>query len=139
MEILYTAQATAQGGRNGHVRSSDDVLNLEVRMPKSLGGAGGAYTNPEQLFAAGYAACFDSALNMVARMQKVTVQDTTVTANVSIGKTEAGGFGLAVALEVKIPNVERTIAQGLLQAAHAVCPYSNATRGNIEVTLTLVD
>ncbi|SFB74197.1 peroxiredoxin, Ohr subfamily [Flexibacter flexilis DSM 6793] len=139
MEILYTAQASAQGGRNGHVRSSDDVLNLEVRMPKSLGGTGGAYTNPEQLFAAGYAACFDSALNLVARMQKVAVQDTVVTANVSIGKTEAGGFGLAVALEVKIPNVERSVAEGLLQAAHAVCPYSNATRGNIEVSLKLVD
>lgn len=138
MEILYTAQATATGGRNGKVQSSDGVLNLEVRMPKSLGGGGGEYTNPEQLFAAGYAACFDSALNLVARMQKVAVQNTEVTAKVSIGKTAAGGFGLAAKLEVKIPDIDRAVAQKLLEAAHQVCPYSNATRGNIEVTLVLV-
>jgi osmotically inducible protein OsmC len=138
MEILYTAQATATGGRNGKVLSSDGVLNLEVRMPKTLGGSGGEYTNPEQLFATGYAACFDSALNLVARMQKVAVQNTEVTAHVSIGKTATGGFGLSAKLEVKIPNIDRALAQQLLEAAHQVCPYSNATRGNIEVTLVLV-
>ncbi len=138
MEILYTAQATATGGRNGKVRSSDDVLDLEVRMPKGLGGSGGAYTNPEQLFAAGYAACFDGALNLVARMQKTPLQNTEVTAHVSIGKKENGGLGLAAKLEVKIPNVDRETAQKLLEEAHKVCPYSNATRNNVEVTLVLV-
>jgi osmotically inducible protein OsmC len=139
MEILYTAQATTSGGRNGKVHSSDNVLNLELRMPKGLGGAGGDYTNPEQLFAAGYSACFDSALNLVARMQKTPLQNTEVTAHVSIGKNEAGKLGLAVKLEVKIPNVEKEAAQKLLEDAHQVCPYSNATRNNIEVTLVLVD
>ncbi len=139
MDILYTAQATTSGGRNGKVRSSDNVLDLELRMPKGLGGAGGDYTNPEQLFAAGYSACFDGALNLVARMQKTALQNTEVTAHVSIGKNEAGKLGLAVKLEVKIPNVEKEAAQKLLEAAHQVCPYSNATRNNIEVTLVLVD
>jgi Ohr subfamily peroxiredoxin len=139
MKTLYKAQATATGGRNGQVKSSDDVLNLEVRMPKELGGTGGAFTNPEQLFAAGYSACFDSALNHVARMQKIAIKDTEVTATVGIGSVPSGGFGLEVALEVKIPGVEREVAQKLLETAHQVCPYSNATRNNIEVSLTLVD
>lgn len=139
MKTLYKAQATATGGRNGQVKSSDDVLNLEVRMPKELGGTGGAFTNPEQLFAAGYSACFDSALNHVARMQKIEIKDTEVTATVGIGSIPSGGFGLEVALEVKIPGVEREVAQKLLETAHQVCPYSNATRNNIEVSLTLVD
>ncbi len=139
MKTLYKAQATATGGRNGQVKSSDDVLNLEVRMPKELGGTGGAFTNPEQLFAAGYSACFDSALNHVARMQKIAIKDTEVTATVGIGSIPSGGFGLEVALEVKIPGVEREVAQKLLETAHQVCPYSNATRNNIEVSLTLVD
>ena len=139
MKTLYKAQATATGGRNGQVKSSDDVLNLEVRMPKELGGTGGAFTNPEQLFAAGYSACFDSALNHVARMQKIEIKDTEVTATVGIGSIPSGGFGLEVALEVKIPGVEREVAQKLLETAHQACPYSNATRNNIEVSLTLVD
>lgn len=139
MKTLYKAQATATGGRNGQVKSSDDVLNLEVRMPKELGGTGGAFTNPEQLFAAGYSACFDSALNHVARMQKIAIKDTEVTATVGIGSVPSGGFGLEVALEVKIPGVAREVAQKLLETAHQVCPYSNATRNNIEVSLTLVD
>ncbi|MTI29214.1 organic hydroperoxide resistance protein, partial [Xanthovirga aplysinae] len=120
-----TAKATAKGGRNGNVKSSDGVLNLEVRMPKGLGGNGEGYTNPEQLFAAGYSACFDSALNLVARMQKIDVKETETTAAVTIGKTSEGGFKLSVDLDVKIPGVERETAQKLLENAHQVCPYSN--------------
>lgn len=138
IEKLYTAEATAEGGRNGKVKSSDGVLDLEVRMPKELGGGGGAYTNPEQLFAAGYAACFDSALNLVIRTGKVQTGETKVTAQVSIGKNGNGGFGLAVKLEVSIPDVAPDVAQSLIEKAHQVCPYSNATRGNIEVELTVV-
>jgi osmotically inducible protein OsmC len=135
LQALYTAHATATGGRDGHVTSSDQVLNLDVRTPRELGGSGGAYTNPEQLFAAGYAACFDSALNLVIRMGKVKTGTTTVDAAVSIGKLEAGGFGLAVTLKVNVPGVEQAVAEELVQKAHQVCPYSNATRGNIDVTL----
>ncbi len=138
IEKLYTAHATATGGRNGHVTSSDGVLDLEVRMPKELGGSGGAYTNPEQLFAAGYAACFDSALNLVIRTQKVTAGTTQVNAEVSLGKNNNGGYGLSVKLLVAIPDVEPKLAQELLEKAHQVCPYSNATRGNIEVELALI-
>jgi len=138
MQALYQATATATGGRNGQVKSSDGVLDLEVRMPKELGGTGGAFTNPEQLFAAGYSACFDSALNLVIRMQKITTGPTTVTAEVSIGKNDAGGFGLATTLKVHIPGVEREVAQALVEKAHEVCPYSNATRGNMPVTLEIV-
>lgn len=138
MKALYQAQATAQGGRNGHIQSSDGVLNLEVRMPKELGGTGGAYTNPEQLFAAGYAACFDSALNFVAKQKKITLQSTSVTAKVSIGPNEKGpGFQLAVILEVSIPEIEHDEALKLLELTHQVCPYSNATRNNISVEIQL--
>ena len=135
MEKLYTAQATATGGRNGQVKSNDGVLDLEVRIPKEMGGSGGAYTNPEQLFAAGYAACFDSALSLIIRTEKVKTGTTTVTAQVSIGKNDAGGFGLAVTLEVNVPGVDQTTAEALVEKAHQVCPYSNATRNNVEVTL----
>lgn len=135
LQALYTAHATATGGRDGHVTSSDQVLNLDVRTPRELGGSGGAYTNPEQLFAAGYAACFDSALNLVIRMGKVKTGTTTVDAAVSIGKLDAGGFGLAVTLNVNVPGVEQAVAEELVAKAHQVCPYSNATRGNIDVTL----
>ncbi len=135
MDKLYTAQATATGGRNGQVKSSDGVLDLEVRIPKEMGGSGGAYTNPEQLFAAGYAACFDSALSMIIRTEKVKTGTTTVTAEVSIGKNDAGGFGLAVTLNVNIPGVDQATAEALVAKAHQVCPYSNATRNNVEVTL----
>ncbi|WP_413582526.1 organic hydroperoxide resistance protein [Bdellovibrio sp. HCB288] len=137
MSKLYTAVATATGGRNGRVESSDGVLNLEVRIPKEMGGSGGAFTNPEQLFAAGYAACFDSALNFVAMQQKTKIT-STVTAEVGIGPNNAGGFALAVKLRAKIEGVERNIAQQLLDTAHKVCPYSNATRGNIPVEIELV-
>lgn len=138
MNALYKAEVTATGGRNGHVESTDGVINMDVRMPKELGGSGGAYTNPEQLFAAGYAACFDSALNLVARQLKITVKDTKVTAQVGIGQLPSGGFGLSASLSVHIPNVEKEVAQQLIEQAHQVCPYSNATRGNIDVTLQLV-
>lgn len=132
---LYTASATATGGRNGNVKSSDNVLNMEVRIPKEMGGSGGAYTNPEQLFAAGYAACFDSALSLVSRTAGIKTGETTVTAHVGIGKNEAAGFGLTVTLEVNIPGVEQSVAASLIEKAHEVCPYSNATRGNIDVIL----
>lgn len=138
IEKLYTAHATATGGRNGNVQSSDGAINMEVRMPKELGGKGGLYTNPEQLFAAGYAACFDSALNMIIGLEKVKTGLTTVTADVSIGKNDNGGFGLAIKLEVSIPDIDRATAQQLLEKAHQVCPYSNATRNNVDVELELV-
>ncbi|WCT09848.1 organic hydroperoxide resistance protein [Mucilaginibacter jinjuensis] len=135
VKALYTAVATAKGGRNGHVSSSDGVLNLEVRMPKELGGAGGAYTNPEQLFAAGYSACFDSALNHVIKAEKLDITDTTVRAHVGIGSNGNGGFALVITLDVNIPGIDQTEAVALVEQAHQVCPYSNATRGNVEVTL----
>lgn len=139
MEKLYTATATATGGRDGKVVSSDQVLDLQVKMPKGLGGPGGEYTNPEQLFAAGYSACFDSALALVIRSKKLKVDGTQVTAHVSIGKDEAdGGFKLAVKLEVAISGLDHSSAEELVEAAHQVCPYSKATRGNIEVELTVV-
>ena len=137
MEPLYTATAHATGdGRNGHVQSDDGLIDLEVRTPEALGGAGGA-TNPEQLFAAGYAACFHSALRAVAQGSDADVSDSEVVADVSIGRTGDGGFRLAVGLEVTLPHVERAEAEKLVERAHQVCPYSNATRGNIEVTLTV--
>lgn len=137
MKPLYTASAVATGdGRNGHVESTDGILTADVRAPKELGGAGGA-TNPEQLFAAGYAACFHSALRTVAKQAGADVTDSEVVADVSIGQNGAGGFGLAVALEVTLPNVDREDAQKLVEQAHQVCPYSNATRGNIEVDLSV--
>lgn len=139
MKTLYTADATATGGRNGHVKSSNGVLDIEVRMPKALGGANDDYTNPEQLFAAGYAACFDSALNLVIKQANVITGGTTVTAKVSIGQNDAGGFGLAVELDVNVKGVELDKANELVAKAHQVCPYSNATRGNIEVKLAVTN
>jgi len=137
MKILYTAEATATGGRNGHIKSNNGILDVDVRTPKALGGADDNYTNPEQLFAGGYAACFDSALNLVIKQGKISTGETTVTAEVSIGQIENGGFGLAVALSVNIPGVSFADAQALADRAHEVCPYSNATRGNIEVNITV--
>lgn len=131
---LYTAEATAVGGREGHVHSSDGQLDIDLRPPVEMGGPGGA-SNPEELFAAGYAACFQSALAVVARRSKVSVDGSTVTAKVTIGTIGGAGFGLAVALEVHIPGVAEDVVQTLMDGAHAVCPYSNATRGNIEVVL----
>lgn len=138
MEALYTASATASGdGRNGHVRSTDGVLGLDLAVPKEMGGPGGHLTNPEQLFAAGYAACFHSALKAAARLAKVTLTDTAVTVDVGMGRTGDGRFQLTAAIEAEIPSVDEATARRLLDAAHQLCPYSNATRGNIEVRLTL--
>lgn len=140
MKVLYTAAAMSTGdARNGHVRSSDGQIDLDLAVPKEMGGAGGA-TNPEQLFAAGYAACFHSALKAVAGQQKVKLADSSVSAEVGIGPNDAGGFGLQVALHVELTGLDQSAADDLVAAAHQVCPYSNATRGNIEVTLdTTVD
>ncbi|HWK07403.1 MAG TPA: organic hydroperoxide resistance protein [Puia sp.] len=135
MEKLYTAKATATGGRNGHVRSEDGILDIEVRTPASLGGPKGQYLNPELLFAGGYAACFDNALLNVIRAEKIQVGTTTTTAEVSLGKMENGGYTLEVTLEVEVPGLEKSAAEALVNKAHQLCPYSNATRGNIQVTL----
>ena len=137
MKTLYTASVTAIGGRNGKVKSENGVVDFDVRMPKSLGGANDDYLNPELLFAAGYSACFDSALNRVIKLSKIETGETTVTVKVGIGQIENGGFGLEVELHANIPGVSIEEAQSLIEKAHQVCPYSNATRGNIEVKLTV--
>ena len=138
MQVLYTATAHATGdGRNGHTRTDDGLVDLELRIPKEMGGAGGA-TNPEQLFAVGYAACFHSALKVVGRREKVDVDGSTVEAEVGIGPNDGGGFGLQVALTASLPNVDQDAADRIVAAAHQVCPYSNATRGNIDVTVRAV-
>lgn len=139
MKAIYTAVVTATGGRNGHIKSNNGVLDLQVRMPKKLGGANDDFTNPEQLFAGGYAACFDNALILIIKQAKATTGETSVTAQVSIGQIENGGFSLAVELAVNIPGVSIEEAQQLVEKAHQVCPYSNATRGNIEVKLSVTN
>lgn len=139
MEIAYTAIAHATGGgRDGHVRSEDDLIDLDTRPPRELGGSGEG-TNPEQLFAAGFAACFLSALHAVGRSEKLNTTDSAVSASVGIGGNGDGGYGLAVELDVYVPNVSRDVAEQLGEKAHHVCPYSNATRGNIPVKITIVD
>jgi len=139
MKTLYTAEALASGaGRNGHVRSTDGFVDMDLATPESMGGSGGA-ANPEVLFAAGYAACFHSALQAVARKAKTDLGESSVGAKVGIGPNDAGGFQLEVTLEVVIPELARAEAEGLVEQAHQVCPYSNATRGNIEVTLSVSD
>jgi Ohr subfamily peroxiredoxin len=132
---LYTARATATGGRAGHAVSDDGVLDLDLKPPTEMGGPGGA-TNPEQLFAAGYAACFQSALAVVGRRQQVDTSGSTVEADVTIGTVPGGGYGLAVALRISIPGTDAETTRALAEAAHQVCPYSNATRGNIDVTVS---
>ena len=139
MKTLYTTNVTAKGGRNGQVKSENGILNLEVRMPKALGGANDDFTNPEMLFAAGYAACFDSALNLIISKSKIKAGETSVAAKVSIGQNEDGGFGLAAELDVNIPGVSIEEAQELTEKAHQICPYSNATRSNIEVKLSVTN
>ncbi len=137
-KILYTAHSTATGGRDGRAVSSDQVLDVALATPRELGGAGGAGTNPEQLFAAGYSACFLSALKFVAGKQKLALPaDSRITGNVGIGPI-ATGFALAVELEISIPGLPNDQVQKLVEAAHQVCPYSNATRGNVDVTLSVV-
>ena len=140
METLYTAEALATGdGRNGHTKTVDGYVDLDLKVPEGMGGPGGG-ANPEDLFAAGYAACFHGALKKAATLSddKPDLTGSTVGAKVSIGKVD-GGFGLAVVLEVVIPNMERDAAQALADKAHQMCPYSNATRGNIPVEVTVSD
>ncbi|MGW5076746.1 organic hydroperoxide resistance protein [Rhodococcus sp. NPDC004095] len=139
MEAIYTAEALVTGdGRNGQGRSSDGRLDLTLAIPVEMGGSGEG-TNPEQLFAIGYAACYHSALRMVARQAGADVTDSAVGARVDIGQIEGGGFGLAVTLEVSLPHLSRDQAQELADKAHQVCPYSNATRGNIDVTVLVTE
>jgi Ohr subfamily peroxiredoxin len=137
MKILYTAEATVEGGRRGHGRTSDGRLDVELSVPTEMDGDGGPGTNPEQLFALGYAACFQSALLGVARGRQLDASDSTITARVGIGPTGHGGFGLTVALDLHAPHAARADAEELMRRAHERCPYSNATRGNIDVTLTV--
>ena len=133
-KALYTARATATGGRAGHATSSDGMLDVDLQPPREMGGPGGA-TNPEQLFAAGYAACFQSALGVVGRRAGVDTSQSRVEVDLSIGPIGGGGYGLAVTIRVSIPGVDTDQVRSLTEAAHRVCPYSNATRGNIDVTL----
>ena len=136
-KIIYTAHATSVGGRAGSSKSPDGALNVALTTPKELGGDGAAGTNPEQLFAAGYSACFIGAMKHVAMMQKISLPaDTSIAADVGIGPIPTG-FNIKVAMKVTIPGMERAAAEKLVQDAHVVCPYSNATRGNIDVTLTV--
>lgn len=135
MNVLYTATATATGGRDGRAVSSDKILDVALATPKELGGAGGEATNPEQLFAAGYSACFIGALKFVAGQDKRSIPaDTSITAQVGIGQIP-GGFGLDIDLNINLPGLEQADADALVEAAHQVCPYSNATRGNVDVRL----
>ena len=136
-KILYTAHATSIGGREGGSKSSDGVLDVKLTTPKELGGNGATGTNPEQLFAAGYSACFLGAMKHVAMMEKITLPaDTSIKADVGIGPIPAG-FSIQVAMKITVPGMERAAAEKLVATAHGVCPYSNATRGNIDVTLTV--
>lgn len=138
-KILYTATATAAGGREGRASSSDQALDAQLSTPRELGGAGGPGTNPEQLFAAGYSACFLGALKFVAGKQKVALPaDTRITGKVGIGQIPTG-FGIEAELTISAPGIARDVLQELVDQAHVVCPYSNATRGNIDVTLILAD
>ena len=137
-QVLYRSEASASGGRDGRAVTSDKVLDVQLSTPKELGGAGGPGTNPEQLFAAGYSACFLGAMKYVAGQKKISLPaDTQVTGKVGIGVIPQG-FGIEVDLAVRVPGMDRADAEALVQAAHGVCPYSNATRGNIEVRLSVV-
>jgi lipoyl-dependent peroxiredoxin len=139
MDILYTAVGHATGdGRNGHVHTDDGLLDLDVRIPTELGGPGGG-TNPEQLFALGYSACFHSAIKFVAARDKLDTTDSEVSASVGIGFLDSGGFGITAELDIALPNLDHDIATALVDRAHEVCPYSNATRGNVDVRLTVLD
>ena len=136
-KVVYRAQASATGGRDGSARSSDGLLDVKLAVPKEMGGAGGG-VNPEQLFAAGYSACFLGALKFVAGTQKIAIPaDAKIDATVGIGQIPQG-FGIEVQMSIHLPGIERATAQALVDKAHEVCPYSNATRGNIEVTITIV-
>ena len=135
VNILYSTTATATGdGRNGHTATEDGLVDVDVRTPKELGGPGGA-TNPEQLFAAGYAACFHSAMKLVAKPMEIDATDSAVSVTAGLGMLDGGAFSLALEIVVDVPNASPEQAQALVERAHEVCPYSNATRGNVEVTL----
>lgn len=137
MTPMYTATATASGGRNGHVESDDGIVSFDLKIPQAMGGPGGG-TNPEQLFAAGYSACFHGALMFVAGQQKIDVAGSSVTGHVGIGENDAGpGFKLAVTLDISVPKLDQAAAEALAATTHQVCPYSNATRGNVDVTLNV--
>jgi len=134
---VFTAQAKVQGGRDGHVTTANNALDLDLSTPKEMGGAGKAgATNPEQLFAAGYAACFEGALGVAARQAKVRLEKVTVEALIGFGQAEDGGYGISADLHVNLPGMEQAQAEALVEAAHGICPYSRATKGNIEVNLT---
>lgn len=139
MKVLYSTQATSTGGREGKSATADGVLSVTLSTPKELGGGGGPGTNPEQLFAAGYSACFLGALKFVAGKAKVLIpSEASVTGDVGIGARDDGeGFGLEVTLTIRVPGVEKSVVEDLVAKAHIVCPYSNATRGNIPVTLNV--
>jgi len=136
-KVLYTAEATVEGGRQGRGRTSDDRLVVDLDVPAELGGTGGPGTNPEQLFATGYAACFQSALLRIASGRKLDATGSRITARVNLGPLATGGFGLSVALDLEAPGVSREEAVGLMERAHEACPYSRATRDNIDVELTV--
>jgi lipoyl-dependent peroxiredoxin len=139
-KALYTATATSTGGRTGSTKSSDGRVSLQLSTPKELGGDGGPGTNPEQLFASGYSACFIGAMKAVAGKQKISLPaEVSITADVAIGPMtgKAGAFGIAVKMAVSLPGMERSAAEALIAAAHEVCPYSNATRGNVDVSFTI--
>lgn len=140
MNVLYRTQATATGGRTGKAATADGAFSVKLVTPKELGGPGGEGNNPEQLFAAGYSACFLGAIKFVAGQKKVTVSpDSTVTAKVGIGPRDDGaGFGLDVALDISLPGIDRETAQAIVDQAHIVCPYSHATRNGLDVRLTLL-
>ncbi|MEK8045839.1 organic hydroperoxide resistance protein [Ideonella margarita] len=140
-QAIYTATATATGGRAGTAKSSDGNLSVDLSTPRELGGAGGAGTNPEQLFAAGYSACFIGAMKAVSARQKIALPaEVSITSDVAIGPMtgKAGAFGISVAMQISVPGMDRAALEALVATAHEVCPYSNATRGNIDVTLTVV-
>lgn len=140
VDVKYTTQATATGGRDGYAKTQDGTFEVKLSTPKELGGAGGEGNNPEQLFAAGYAACFIGALKATAAKEKLKIDEkTTVTATVGIGPRSEGGFGLTIALAVALPSLEQAAAEDLVEKAHQICPYSNATRNNIDVQLSVVE
>lgn len=140
MKPLYTAEATATGGRHGHAATSDGAVDVTLSIPKAMGGPGTeGTTNPEQLFATGYAACFGSAVEFVARGEKVALEGVTIHSKVHIGARDGGGFQLAVELAAKLDGVDHATAERIVEKAHQVCPYSNATRNNIEVAISVLD
>jgi osmotically inducible protein OsmC len=137
-DVIYTASATSWGGREGKVVTSDDRLNLDLSIPKEMGGNGAAGTNPEQLFASGWAACFHNAMKAIARSQKVDMTDSAVSLDVNVVGGMSAGFDFQVTINAQVPGIDPVVGQQLLEAAHKVCPYSRATLGNIPVTLNLI-